>query len=211
MEHSLAIAAPIALVRPRGAHRFEAYSPKLARRVSFNRRLAFELWLLLEADSRVTDFCERPGCVLIDGYHRIADFWVRFVDSNELVILDDCGMKGEAKAAGRDLDSDALPIRHVAPGELAAARVWTANWQRMLPYLIVNRGLVPTTLAQKIVNFVGHPQRLLDIEREFAATDSALVRAALFGLLHSGRVKAPELQTQQLSLLASFVAVEGMP
>jgi hypothetical protein len=56
----------IALGRPRGAHRFGAFSPKLARRVMFYRRALLELWLLLEANPKVITFCERPGYVLVD-------------------------------------------------------------------------------------------------------------------------------------------------
>jgi len=48
---------------------------------------------------------------------------------------------------------------------------------------------------------------LLAIEREFSTGDPVLVRAALFGLVHSGRVSASELHTQPLSLLTSFEAV----
>ncbi|BCF94708.1 hypothetical protein [Paraburkholderia sp. PGU16] len=49
---------------------------------------------------------------------------------------------------------------------------------------------------------------MLDIEREFSTGDPVLVRAAVFGLLHNGRVGAPELRTQPLSLLTSFAASE---
>jgi hypothetical protein len=38
-----------------------------------------------------------------------------------------------------------------------------------------------------------------------------VVRAAVFGLLHNGRVGAPELRTQLLSLLTSFTALEEQP
>ena len=209
MEDSLHIAEPIALARPRGAHRFEAFSPKLARRVMFYRRPLLEQWLLLEANPRVTTFCERPGYVLIDGYRRLADFWVRYVDRQELVILSDSAIEGNLMESRRDLDGNALPIRLVAPAEFAAARGWTANWQRMLPYLVTNGGLVPSTLPRAIARFLKQPQRLLAIEREFSAGDSVLVRAALFGMLHNGQVTAPELQTQPLSLLTSFAATEA--
>jgi len=37
MENFQHIAAPVALARPRGAHRFEVFSPKLARRLPFYR------------------------------------------------------------------------------------------------------------------------------------------------------------------------------
>jgi len=209
MEDSLHIAEPIALARPRGAHRFEAFSPKLARRVMFYRRPVLEQWLLLEANPKVITFCERPGYVLIDGCRHLADFWVRYVDHNDLVLLSDSTIERDSKASCRDLDGSASQIRFVAPAELAAARVWTDNWQRMLPYLVANRKLVPPSLPHAIARFVKHPQRLLDIEREFSVGDPVLVRAALFGLLHNGRVSAPELQTQPLSLLTSFMAAEA--
>jgi hypothetical protein len=89
MESSLHIAEPVALARPRGAHRFEGFSPKLARRLTFYRRDLLEQWILFEADPAAIVFCERPGYVNVSGKQRLADFWVCFVDRQELVILDD--------------------------------------------------------------------------------------------------------------------------
>jgi hypothetical protein len=60
MESSLSMIKPIALTRPRGAHRFDAFSPKLRRRLTFYRRSLLEMWILLETDPLVTDFCQRP-------------------------------------------------------------------------------------------------------------------------------------------------------
>ena len=40
----------------------------------FYRRPLLEQWLLLEANPKVINFCERPGYVLIDGYRRLAAF-----------------------------------------------------------------------------------------------------------------------------------------
>lgn len=209
MEHSLHIAGPVALARPRGAHRFEAFSPKLGRRMTFYRRAVLEQWVLLEADPLVITFCERPGYVQFNGHNRLADFWARYVDRNELVILDDrvC-FEGDATKPDRTLDTQVCSIRWVVPAELAAARVWIENWQRILPCLVANRDLVPPTLPKAIARFLKQPQRLLAIEREFATGDPVLVRTAVFGLLHNGRVSAPELQTQPLSLLTSFGALD---
>ncbi|RDJ98097.1 hypothetical protein [Paraburkholderia lacunae] len=209
MADTLRVAEPIALVRPRGAHRFEAFSPKLARRVMFYRRPLLEQWLLLEANPKVITFCERPGYVLIDGYRRLADFWVRYLDREELVVLSDLIVGSDLDTSPAELDVGASEVRFVASADLTAARVWTENWQRILPYLVANRGLVPTTLPQAIAHFVKEPRRLLDIEREFLTGDPVIVRAALFGLLHSGRVSASALQTQPLSLLTSFTALEA--
>jgi hypothetical protein len=209
MEKSLHIAGPVAIARPRGAHRFEAFSPKLARRMTFYRRASLEQWVLLEADPLVITFCERPGYIQINGHHRLADFWVRYIGLDELVILDDCNYKDDATKPVHNLDAQTFSIRRVVRAELAAARVWIENWQRMLPCLVANRDLVPPTLPQAIARFVKEPRRLLDIEREFSTGDPVVVRTAVFGLLHNGRVGAPELQTQPLSLLTSFAALEA--
>jgi hypothetical protein len=77
----------------------------------------------------------------------------------------------------------------------------------MLPCLVATRGLVPPSLSSAIERFVARPNRLLSIEREFTTGDPVLVRAAVFGLLHAGRVHAPELRAHELSLLTEFVAV----
>lgn len=209
MENSLYIPEPVALARPRGGHRLEAFSPKLARRVMFYRRPLLDQWLLLETNPKVIAFCERPGYVMINGSRRLADFWVHYVDLRELVILIESEIDGSVTAFPCDDEENELLIRFVAPVELAAARVWLDNWQRMLPYLVTNRGLIPSTLSGTIARFLKQSQRLLDIEREFSSTDPVLVRAALFGLLHDGRVSSHELQTQPLSLLTPFVATEA--
>ncbi len=211
MENPLYIAEPVALARPRGAHRFEAFSPKLARRMTFYRRAVVELWVLLEADPSVIAFCERPGYIQIDRHKRLADFLVRYIDRNELVILDDRFSEVDTKKPDRVLDVDTCTIRRVEPAELAAARIWIENWQRMLPCLVGNRDLVPPAWSRAIVRFVKEPQRLLAIEREFTTGDPVLVRAAVFGLLHKGSVCAPELRTQPLSLLTTFAALEAQP
>ncbi|WP_454830100.1 hypothetical protein [Paraburkholderia xenovorans] len=199
----------MALGRPRGAHRFEAFSPKLARRVVFYRRALLELWLLLEANPKVITFCERPGYVLINEDRHLADFWVRYVDRDELVVLSELLCGSHVDASRPEVDAGTVEVRLVGSAELAAARAWTDNWQRILPYLAANRGLVPATLPPAIMQFVDEPRRLLDIEREFLTSDPVIVRAALFSLLHSGRVSASALQTQPLSLLTSFTALEA--
>ncbi|MBY4867667.1 hypothetical protein K6W76_14270 [Burkholderia anthina] len=211
MENALHIAEPVALARPRGAHRLEAFSPKLARRMTFYRRAVVEHWVLLEADPSVIVFCERPDYIQIDRHKRLADFLVRYVDRNELVILDDRFSEVDATKPDRVLDVDTYTIRRIAPDELAAPRIWIESWQRILPCLVANRDLVPLALPQAIARFVKGPRRQLDIERECSTGDTVLVRTAVFGLLHSGRVSAPELRTQPLSLLPSFAALEARP
>ncbi|MBB5503318.1 hypothetical protein [Paraburkholderia sp. MM5384-R2] len=208
MGNSLHIAEPVALARPRGAHRFEGFSPKLARRLTFYRRDLLEQWILFQADPAVIVFCERPGCVNVSGKERLADFWVRYVDRQELVILDDTVDNEHTSISHRQLDGGALPVRKVSPAALAAARVWIDNWQRILPCIVANRNLVSPSLPRAIERFLARPRTLLQIEREVSIGDPVLVRAAVFDMLHAGRLSAPDLRTQALSLLTSFIAVE---
>ncbi|QDQ82182.1 hypothetical protein [Paraburkholderia megapolitana] len=209
MDNSLRSVEPLALTRPRNAHRFDAFSLKLQRRLTLYRRCALEAWLMLESDPAVHTFCERPGLVRLDGQRRVVDFWVNFVDREELVILPDPVVMDDARLQLAVFDTDAPPVRRIEPAELAAARVWIDNWQRMLPALIATRGLVPPSLLNAIERFVVTPQSLLAIEREFSTGDPVLARAAAFGLLHAGRVQAPELHTETLSLLTRFAAAEA--
>jgi hypothetical protein len=96
----------------------------------------------------------------------------------------------------------------VLSADLAAARVWIDNWQRMLPCIVANRSLVSPSLQRAIERFLVHPRRLLEIEREVSSGDTVLVRTAVFGMLHAGRLSAPDLHTKALSLLTSFIAAE---
>jgi hypothetical protein len=209
MENSPHMAEPLPAVRPKGAHRFEVFSPKLARRLTFFRRALVDAWILLEADPFATRFCERPGYVQVDEQRRLADFWVEFVDHQELVILDEFHDAAGDTGVGRTYHGAGLSVRRVVAADLAAARMWIDNWQRMLPSVVANRGLIPASLLVAIERFVRTPQPLLAIERELSTGDPALIRAALFSLLHAGRVRAPELHTQALSLMTSFVAKES--
>jgi hypothetical protein len=211
MDDSLRGIEPLALARPRGAHRFDVFSPKLKRRLTLYRRCALEAWLMIESDPTVRSFCERPGLVRLNGQRCVADFWTRFVDREELVVLSDPVVITDTKRQQAEFDTDVVPVRRLEPAELAASRAWIDNWQRILPSLIATRGLVPTSLLDAIERFVATPQPLLAIERAFSTGDPVLTRAAVFGLLHAGRVHAPELHTDALSLLTHFAAVEATP
>ncbi|WP_345889871.1 hypothetical protein [Paraburkholderia sp. Cy-641] len=132
-------------------------------------------------------FCERPGYVVVEDERRLADFWVRFYDRQELVILSDVSAENAPAGSRHDLDAAALPIRTVASAEIAAAQAWIENWQRMLPYIVANRDLISAALSRAIERFLAYPHKLLEVEREFATGDPVLMRAALFGLLHAGK------------------------
>jgi hypothetical protein len=200
---------PLTLPRPRGAHRYDVFSPKLGRRLTLYRRSAFEAWLMLEADPAAKSFCERPGFMAVDGQRCVVDFWARSDDHECLVVLSEPTPATDRPRSRLDFDPQAFAVRHIDAAERAAARVWTGNWQRMLPVLVAARGLVKPSLRGAIERFVVSPQSLMTIEREFSTGDPALIRAAVFELLHCGRIQALELHTESLSFLTRFVAVQA--
>ena len=203
MEQFSVLRQPMPVHRPRGAHRFEVFSPRLNRRITFTRRSILEQWVLLEADARVVEFCERPGFVQTNGNRREIDFWARYADLEELILVADSmpELGRPAIQSSSDLDQ---PIRFVPAAELAAAKIWIDNWHRILPCIIATRGLVPQSFLDRIPLFLSAPRRLLDIQTDLSKGDPILVRAACFHLLHSGRIEAPSLHTQELSALTEF-------
>jgi hypothetical protein len=74
MEHSLHSSGPTAMIRPRGAHRFEVFSPKLSRRLTIYRRVVLDAFLEvlfvfrrniqdeLSFGSGKTDIKDAPSC-----------------------------------------------------------------------------------------------------------------------------------------------------
>jgi hypothetical protein len=200
---------PLTLPRPRGAHRYDVFSPKLGRRLTLYRRSAFEAWLMLEADPAAKTFCERPGFMAVDGQRCVVDFWAKFNDQECLVVLSKVTPETDRPRSRLDLDPETFVVRHIDATERAAARVWTGNWQRMLPVLVAARGLVKPSMLGEIERFVASPQSLMTVEREFSTGDPSLVRAAVFELLHRGRIQALELHTESLTFLTRFVAIQA--
>jgi hypothetical protein len=166
----------------------------------------------------VIRFCERAAYIDGQSGKVLADFSVRYRWRHELLILDLATTPGQAAEASSDRSQAANPtlvdlgsgervkIRYVCSADLLAMRAWTANWERMLPYLAANESLVPKALPSQILKFAARRHQLNVIEREFARIDLMLVRTAVFALLHRGKLDAPSLRSEPLSPYTSFVA-----
>ncbi len=186
--------APLEATRPRGCRLLEAFSPKLARPMRLFDRASFEQWIRLEADPAVLSLCERPTRLGIKRDGRLIDFWVHRRNTEEMLLLG----HGDAEQIVPD-QIDGMALRVVAPAELAAAAIWIANWQRMLPVINATRTLLPKGLAKSVLSFVHEPISLSLIEHQFSIGDPSLVRGVIFELLRTGGLCAPALHTQPLS------------
>lgn len=186
---------PLDVARPRGGRLLEAFSPKLTRPIRLFDHTSFEQWIRLEADPSVLSLCERPTRLGINRDDRLIDFWVFHRDREEMLLLG----HDEAECAVPD-QIDGIALRVVAPAERAAASIWVSNWLRMLPVINAARNLMPKGLARSVVEFVREPIALSRIEQQFSIGDPSLVRGVIFDLLRTGRLGAPALHTQALSL-----------
>lgn len=187
-------AAPLEMARPRGSRLLEAFSPKLGRRVRLFDHRNFRQWLCLEADPAVVAFCESPARLGARPDARLVDFWVRRRDGDSMLLLEPAPREAvTAQVEGVDL-------RIVPAAELAAAAIWTANWQRMLPVVTATRSLVPRALSKAVLDRVREPTPLAVVERHLFGGDPSLVRGAIYDLLRIGRISAPSLHTQPLTL-----------
>src|SRR5260370_6955540 len=142
MDDSLDMMQRVGLARTRGAHRFEVFSPKLKRRLTFDRRCAVDEWIVLESDPAVRAFCERPGFVQFGGQRFVADFLVYYADRQDLLLLPDPVAVQDGKPHA-DLDVSAMTMCLLEPADLAASRVSIATCQRMLPSLTPTPPLHP--------------------------------------------------------------------
>ena len=209
-------AEPLALARPAHSRQFDAFSPKLGRRVRFFSRGAQRAWLLLEADPDVRRFCERPARIVIDERERVADFWVEFgrrsvfwmvenaaAEDDELAEETD-GAEKRAAASTVQVEGRRIRIERISAAALREQATLICNWERIIGYLSANRGFVDERLRHAVLGVLDRPRQLMTIERELAPIDPVLVRAALFSLLQAGRVHAPSLRNAPLSLTTLF-------
>ena len=194
-DSSARFSVPISAPRPRGARLLTAFSPTLERAVRAFDHQGLWQWVRLETDPHITSFCEHPVRLGKDDDARLIDFWVQRGDSEELLLLD----------RDRAIDKipatlDGIAVRLVPAAELAAAGIWISNWLRMLPVITATRGLVPKNLLRAAMSMVREPVALSFVEHELAVGDPSLVRGAIFELLRTGRLLAPSLHSQSLSL-----------
>ena len=131
MKISARFQSAISSTRPRGVRVIESYSPKLGRRLQCFGEDAFRQWIRLEADPSVESFCERPIYLTSGDEKRLADFWISQHDHEALLVLD-----AEIQASPITINETELAVRTILPVELAAARIWVGNWERMLPVII---------------------------------------------------------------------------
>ncbi len=190
---------PIEVSRRPWQRRIEVYSPKLKRRLTLFSSAAHDAWLLLEADPAVKIFCERPTYVE-GGTGRLIDFWVSRGRHAKFWVL----WPSELEKPAFPKSVHGVSLRVLRRADLMALDRRIDNWSQIVPYSVSFARYCDGRLQKDILNRLERPHRLERLEEAFHPLDIAAVQAALFELLATGRVIAPELYSKPLGPLTMF-------
>lgn len=194
--------------RPFGSHDFGTssyigWSPKIHRFLSFDNRLEFHHWLMLESMPQVTELCERSPAVPLGGYEHVFDMWVRWWDGRE-----ECRQVVPswkyAPVDGLRMQPPEWPTltawgrKHgyictlVTEQDLAVHGTRISNWRRILPFVKFAEANPDPELEERVVSRLGASLELPlgELIRTVDAPKDALITAIVARLLHAGKVSA---------------------
>jgi len=184
--------------RPFGSHRFDAWSPKIGRRITLFGQRSLRAWVAIEADPTIVQFCERPLVLESSKPTRVIDFWVRRASSAEelwlLLRTTEQGPDRErvSPAFRQWSETQRLTPRLLPPDEPALADEELRNWGTVLRYLAANRKLLKEELIGAVSRACHSGVKLGALEHQLQHHDPVLVRTALFHLLHRGTIRGPD-------------------
>ncbi|MFX1767838.1 hypothetical protein PWP93_35745 [Paraburkholderia sp. A1RI-2L] len=192
---------PAPVQRPPKQTLHHAWAPKLRRPVMFASATQVRLWIMLEANPGVTNYCERPVPSVEATTEPIADFWVMRDGAEQWLIVDD--NVEEAAAHGQQIANEttrtAPRVETISSKDIEHHRIWVQNWMSLLPYLATGSHLIDPTLLVNIIHFFNRPATIDEAEQHFARLDPVLVRTAIITALHGGQLISPDLTTLAFS------------
>ena len=194
---------PLSIPRRGGTRLIEGKSPKLGRRVRLFDYASFAIWVGLEAQPEVVTFCEYPLRIGAAAQSPVIDFWVQR-DSQEEYLVSPV----RANSIEWPVAVNGVNLRKVSDAELAATSRWVQNWEFILSTLNGQDAISDASrLTKQILSLVDRPTPLAEIERRFVASGTPVVRASIFHMLRTGKLRAPSLRDQSLSNLTLFEPV----
>ncbi|HHV7524839.1 TPA: hypothetical protein ACUNF5_006381 [Burkholderia orbicola] len=203
---------PVNDARPFGVHRFDVFGPKVGCPLTLYGLNALHLWLRLEANSRVTTYCERPLRIPDTRPTRAVDFWVGEEGQEILMIV----LRASEVAAVAKLGtpfpafeawsrSHSMVLRTIRPDELDDPEVLRRNRLTMLCYLAASAYECCDVVAPDILGACRDGLTLSQLEHRLAPLDPTVSRAAAFKLVLSDALYGPTLATQSLGLRSVLV------
>jgi len=194
--------SPIETRRPYARNRFEVWSPKLNRRLTLYGELALYLWVILEANSFIKRYCERPYQTILFKKDRIIDFWVDDDANPKFILLSSndeaSGMLNEINGSSSFsswLVDHGISIEVFTRQDYLRQKTFVDNWSRIIRFLSANGALVDKEIRNKVHRaiVVSEAIELEDLVKSIPGEDPVIIKSAVFCLLHEGRVKSDSL------------------
>jgi hypothetical protein len=190
-------------------HYWADFSPKIGRYVGLYRNIGYDHWVWIEVDPSIPWFTDRPIPIRLrsgsrDESHRF-DMVLETTDAIECRRLFD--VDSLADLSGHELDDidverawcESLGYRYriITNADLRPYRILIENWKTMLSYI---REPHPG-LAHRVLGYVSAVGELTlgEIWRLLADIDLTRAKGVVFGLLHRGRLVAPDLVISPIS------------
>lgn len=200
-------AAPISPPRKGWRRRIEVFSPKISRRVCLGSYLAYQTWIMLEANPRISNFCERPALMPGPSPPTI-DFWVRFENhqADEFWVIQRAANTDKDTLAHLELPTHAhcLAVREIKLADIERNALPISNWGKIIPFIVANIRWRDPLLEQSLIVFLGQSYSLQAIIERFADRDPTEVQAALFVLIAQGRLVSGDLALKPLGHQTQF-------
>lgn len=208
MTKSMPYTRAVPFSRPAGRRRIEVFSPKIGRRLCLGGYDAYRTWLVIESNSLIVTFCERP--TYVDGPKSpVIDFWVqlRGVQAGEFWMVEGLPRPSSKLAITppeRHSHLHELPVRYINRADLIGWAEPIGNWARIIPYLVSHRRYRDTLLEQQIMAFLNEDESVDAVLAHFPQRDATTAQAALFQLLAEGRVTSPDLAIEPMDGCTRF-------
>ena len=183
---------PIEIKRLPWMRRIHVHSPKLARTLVLFSEQSVNAWALIESCPQITDFCEHPGFIDVDGQRMLAEFWVKSDERQAFLKLQNAIelLPEHPKQAPTFIE---VAISRVPSDWFEPYHHWIANWLQINPYLVSNTRFVTPEMIERVAGIFKAAGPLYDAEHALRDMDKQLVRTAIFMLLHQGRLRSDEL------------------
>lgn len=187
---------------------FVAYSPRARRVLKFYSERDYRHWVLREVDPRFVSLCEYPDSGHIakkqgDKLSFTFSLWTRDITGGEMYwhvpkpedFIDDSVQLHEPRywtSVRSWCDQRAIACQYVSPTALEEAAQYIDNWCQALPYVQHAHQHGRRRLEEELLYLIaqGRPVQLMELPAHFPELHETAVLAAVFHLLHQGKLMA---------------------
>jgi hypothetical protein len=191
-----------------GTNRWIVFSPKLHRTVILYNNLEYDHWVLLESEPTIRSYCEQPRRIRVRLPSGIVttvfDMWILWdsmlQEYRAVRYMKDLSCPDRSSRINQEIEAQKLwcqlgGVRHsvVTDETVRANLIYIENWKIILSHLAAAQDIDLRPQINEVIAMLASEggRHLREIEASFPNTDRSLTRAAIFALLHSGRLRAP--------------------